>query len=153
MFNLDGCVQKYDGFPLGSLVLYATDDSGRPILVISSLSPHTKVNCNLYALWMVRVEQWLCLPLFAAKFLWRKSVHYFQSEFMNGFSYFSTRIGSMLTRPSWLPLRYNTLSNCVILQDLETNPKCSLLVARDAGDISDTVVTIIGDAEMVSQIV
>lgn len=68
--------QKYDGFPLGSLVLYATDDSGRPILVISSLSPHTK--------------------------------------------------------------------------DLETNPKCSLLVARDAGDISDTVVTIIGDAEMVS---
>ncbi|KAG0578255.1 hypothetical protein KC19_4G009600 [Ceratodon purpureus] len=68
--------QKYDGFPLGSMVLYATDDSGRPILAISSLSPHTK--------------------------------------------------------------------------DLETNSKCSLLIARDAGDISDTVVTIIGEAETVS---
>lgn len=68
--------QKYDGFPLGSMVLYATDDSGRPILSISSLSPHTK--------------------------------------------------------------------------DLETNSKCSLLVARDASDISDTVVTIIGEAETIS---
>ena len=36
-------MQKYEGFPLGSMVLYATDDSGRPILAISSLSPHTKV--------------------------------------------------------------------------------------------------------------
>jgi len=68
--------QKYDGFPLGSMVLHATDDTGRPILAISSLSPHTK--------------------------------------------------------------------------DLETNPKCSLLVSRDASDISDTVVTIIGEAETVS---
>ena len=47
VFNFDGCVQKYDGFPLGSMVLYATDDSGRPILAISSLSPHTKVICFL----------------------------------------------------------------------------------------------------------
>ena len=39
---------------------------------------------------------------------------------------------------------------CVFVQDLETNSKCSLLIARDAGDISDTVVTIIGEAETVS---
>ena len=38
-------MQKYDGFPLGSMVLHATDDTGRPILAISSLSPHTKVMC------------------------------------------------------------------------------------------------------------
>ena len=37
-----------------------------------------------------------------------------------------------------------------LVQDLETNPKCSLLVSRDASDISDTVVTIIGEAETVS---
>ena len=36
------------------------------------------------------------------------------------------------------------------MQDLETNSKCSLLIARDASDISDTVVTIIGEAETVS---
>lgn len=58
------------------MVLYATDENGRPILAISSLSPHTK--------------------------------------------------------------------------DLEMNPKCSLLMARDANDISDTVVTIIGEAETIS---
>ena len=49
VFNYDGCVQKYDGFPLGSMVLYATDDTGRPILAISSLSPHTKVDSDLHA--------------------------------------------------------------------------------------------------------
>lgn len=38
----------------------------------------------------------------------------------------------------------------VYVQDLETNSKCSLLIARDASDISDTVVTIIGEAETVS---
>jgi len=46
VFNVNGCVQKYDGFPLGSMVLYATDDSSRPILAISSLSPHTKVSSD-----------------------------------------------------------------------------------------------------------
>jgi hypothetical protein len=40
--------QRYSGSPFGSLVLYATDDDGCPILAISTLSPHTKViNENL----------------------------------------------------------------------------------------------------------
>ena len=36
-------LQKYDGFPFGSLVDYAADASGRPLLAISTLSPHTAV--------------------------------------------------------------------------------------------------------------
>lgn len=33
--------QRFDGFPFGSMVTFATDESGRPILAVSSLSPHT----------------------------------------------------------------------------------------------------------------
>ncbi|CAI5459704.1 unnamed protein product [Closterium sp. Yama58-4] len=33
--------QKFEGFPFGSMVTYASDDQGRPILAISALSPHT----------------------------------------------------------------------------------------------------------------
>lgn len=33
--------KKYEGYPFGSTVGYAVDDFGRPILAISSLSPHT----------------------------------------------------------------------------------------------------------------
>ncbi|CAK9210790.1 unnamed protein product [Sphagnum troendelagicum] len=68
--------QRYSGSPFGSLVLYATDDDGCPILAISSLSPHTK--------------------------------------------------------------------------DLEVNSKCSMLIARDAMDIRDPSVAVIGEAETVS---
>jgi hypothetical protein len=67
--------QRYSGSPFGSLVLYATDDDGCPILAISSLSPHTK--------------------------------------------------------------------------DLEVNSKCSMLIARDAMDIRDPSVAVIGEAETV----
>jgi hypothetical protein len=67
---------RYSGSPFGSLVLYATDDDGCPILAISSLSPHTK--------------------------------------------------------------------------DLEMNSKCSMLIARDAMDIRDPSVAVIGEAETVS---
>ncbi|CAM6126351.1 unnamed protein product [Calypogeia fissa] len=34
--------QKYDGYPVGSMVTHATDDDGSIVLSISSLSPHTK---------------------------------------------------------------------------------------------------------------
>ena len=47
MFKLDGFVQKYDSFLLGSLVLYASDAGDCPISAISC--PHTKVNCCLHA--------------------------------------------------------------------------------------------------------
>ncbi|CAI7908692.1 unnamed protein product [Closterium sp. NIES-54] len=33
--------QKFEGFPFGSMVTYASDDQGRSILAISALSPHT----------------------------------------------------------------------------------------------------------------
>lgn len=34
--------KKYDGFPFGSMVGFAADGRGRPVLAISSLSPHTR---------------------------------------------------------------------------------------------------------------
>ncbi|KAJ7544257.1 hypothetical protein O6H91_09G071000 [Diphasiastrum complanatum] len=34
--------QKYEQFPVGSLVQFATDSYGQPVLAVSSLSPHTK---------------------------------------------------------------------------------------------------------------
>ncbi|GAQ79682.1 FMN binding protein [Klebsormidium nitens] len=33
---------RHEGYPMGSLVGYATDEAGSPILAISSLSPHTQ---------------------------------------------------------------------------------------------------------------
>eukprot|EP00897_Mesotaenium_endlicherianum_P004409 jgi/Mesen1/3997/ME000211S03180 len=33
--------KKYDGFPFGSMLGYAADEEGRPIIAISTLSPHT----------------------------------------------------------------------------------------------------------------
>lgn len=42
----------------------------------------------------------------------------------------------------------NSLKNST--QDLEANPRCSLLVPRDLKDKSDTTITLIGDAERVS---
>jgi hypothetical protein len=38
----------------------------------------------------------------------------------------------------------------VWLQDLEVNSKCSMLIARDAMDIRDPSVAVIGEAETVS---
>jgi len=57
---------------------------------------------------------------------------------------------TVMTCSCALPVRCNSSLYCVYVQDLETNSKCSLLVARDTSDIGDTVVTIIGEAETVS---
>ncbi|OVA06360.1 protein of unknown function DUF2470 [Macleaya cordata] len=67
---------KYDGYPSGSMVDFACDHDGSPILAVSSLAVHTK--------------------------------------------------------------------------DLLANPKCSLLVSRDPDDRTDLVITIHGDATVVS---
>ena len=38
-------VQKYEGYPSGSMVDFACDADGSPILAVSSLAVHTKVCC------------------------------------------------------------------------------------------------------------
>ena len=40
-------VQKYEGYPSGSMVDFACDADGSPILAVSSLAVHTKV-CFLF---------------------------------------------------------------------------------------------------------
>jgi hypothetical protein len=40
---------RHEGYPVGSLVGYATDEQGSPILAISSLSPHTQVSMKITA--------------------------------------------------------------------------------------------------------
>lgn len=38
-------MQKYEGYPSGSMVDFACDADGSPILAVSSLAVHTKVCC------------------------------------------------------------------------------------------------------------
>lgn len=40
-------MQKYEGYPSGSMVDFACDADGSPILAVSSLAVHTKV-CYLF---------------------------------------------------------------------------------------------------------
>lgn len=53
-------VQRHEGYPSGSMVDFACDHDGFPILAVSSLAVHTKVgtcidvNCSLHCwLWLI----------------------------------------------------------------------------------------------------
>jgi hypothetical protein len=46
-------------------------------------------------------------------------------------------------------MEFNIVIIAVWLQDLEVNSKCSMLIARDAMDIRDPSVAVIGEAETV----
>jgi hypothetical protein len=39
------CLQDYAGYPSGSMVDFACDQDGYPILAVSSLAVHSKVSC------------------------------------------------------------------------------------------------------------
>ncbi|EXB31271.1 hypothetical protein L484_014756 [Morus notabilis] len=119
--------QKHDGYPSGSMVDFACDADGSPILAVSSLAVHSKAAFAFYLCKAQEIPEETGLDIKGEQG---------NNPTLYGMDSSSGKLSSQ-NRPWRL--------------DLSANAKCSLLVARDPEDRTDLVITLHGNAVPVSE--
>lgn len=131
-YNIFGSIiylQDHEGYPSGSMVDFACDDDGSPILAVSSLAVHSKVKHKSQTLFSLDFPGMVLSS-------WRTELLLVIYYNVNDLSSLHILFFELIVANQELWLE----------QNLVGNPKCSLLVAKDPDDRTDTVVTVYGDA-------